>query len=97
MDGFFVAKLKVEKRSKGLKAEEAEGPQMKLNDVGELVEEKQAVSAFNADEDAAIIKGKSFLLHALPALESFLPLTILDGKKKHLLKTKGIKIRNGKA
>jgi len=59
MDGFFVAKFKVEKRKKPTAAtkEEEEAPQMKLNDEGELVEEKRV--GFNDDEDEDIIKGMS--------------------------------------
>jgi hypothetical protein len=59
MDGFFVAKFKVEKRKKPVAAtkEEEEAPQMKLNEEGELVEEKR--TAFNDDEDEDIIKGMS--------------------------------------
>jgi ribosomal RNA methyltransferase Nop2 len=61
MDGFFVAKFKVEKRKKpsALTKEEEEAPQMKLNDEGELVEEKR--TAFNDDEDEDIIKGEFML------------------------------------
>jgi ribosomal RNA methyltransferase Nop2 len=59
MDGFFVAKFKVEKRKKPVvpTKEEEEAPQMKLNEEGELVEEKR--TAFNEDEDEDIIKGTS--------------------------------------
>jgi ribosomal RNA methyltransferase Nop2 len=59
MDGFFVAKFKVEKRKKPVAStkEEEEAPQMKLNEEGELVEEKR--TAFNEDEDEDIIKGAS--------------------------------------
>jgi ribosomal RNA methyltransferase Nop2 len=64
MDGFFVAKFKVEKRKKPVAAtkEEEEAPQMKLNEEGELVEEKR--TAFNDDEDEDIIKGQSSLYQA---------------------------------
>lgn len=65
MDGFFVAKFKVEKRKKlsaaaaaAAKEEEA-APQMKLNEAGELVEEKKV--GFNDDEDRDIIDGESYL------------------------------------
>lgn len=60
MDGFFVAKFKVEKRKKqqaSTAADEEEAPQMRLNDDGELVEEKK--SGFNEDEDKDIIDGMS--------------------------------------
>jgi hypothetical protein len=58
MDGFFVAKFKVEKRKKPVRPEaEAEAvPQMKLNDDGELVEEKK--TAFDDEEDKEIIQGE---------------------------------------
>ncbi|KAK4688237.1 25S rRNA (cytosine2870-C5)-methyltransferase, partial [Tremellales sp. Uapishka_1] len=70
MDGFYVAKFKVEKRKKLAKNdEEEEEPQMMINDDGELVEEAKAV--FDADEDEDLIR---------------------ESKRKHLLKTKGIKI-----
>jgi len=86
MDGFFVAKFKVEKRKKPVAAtkEEEEAPQMKLNEEGELVEEKR--TAFNDDEDEDIIKGQS--LHYSSAMEP----NLTEGKRKHLLKTKGIKL-----
>jgi len=86
MDGFFVAKFKVEKRKKPVAAtkEEEEAPQMKLNEEGELVEEKR--TAFNDDEDEDIIKGQS--LHYLSKMEA----NVTEGKRKHLLKTKGIKL-----
>lgn len=59
MDGFFVAKFKVEKRKKQLPSTttDEEPPQMKLNEAGELVEEKK--SGFNEDEDKEIIEGTS--------------------------------------
>ncbi|WVR05119.1 hypothetical protein IAU60_002131 [Kwoniella sp. DSM 27419] len=74
MDGFYVAKFKVEKRKKGSKAAaaedaEEEAPQMVINDDGMVVEEEQA--KFDAAEDEELIK---------------------ESKRKHLLKTKGIKI-----
>ncbi|KAK8869875.1 hypothetical protein IAR55_000443 [Kwoniella newhampshirensis] len=76
MDGFFVAKFKVEKRKKLSKAaaaaaaaEEEEAPQMLINDEGEIVEDKPA--KFDAEEDADLIA---------------------ESKRKHLLKTKGIKV-----
>jgi ribosomal RNA methyltransferase Nop2 len=86
MDGFFVAKFKVEKRKKPVAAtkEEEEAPQMKLNDEGELVEEKR--TAFNDDEDEDIIKGT----HSVSRFTT--ELTMTAGKRKHLLKTKGIKL-----
>lgn len=57
MDGFFVAKFKVEKRKKPSTAStKEEAPQMKLNDAGELVEEKKI--GFNEDEDKDIIEGE---------------------------------------
>jgi ribosomal RNA methyltransferase Nop2 len=88
MDGFYVAKFKVEKRKKPVAAtkEEEEAPQMKLNEEGELVEEKR--TAFNEDEDEEIIRGmsSSFLTR------SEWQLTTPDNKRKHLLKTKGIKL-----
>ena len=86
MDGFFVAKFKVEKRKKPVAAtkEEEEAPQMKLNDEGELVEEKR--TAFNDDEDEDIIKGQS------PHHSSKMEANVTEGKRKHLLKTKGIKL-----
>lgn len=64
MDGFFVAKFKVEKRKKHQPAavEEDEPPQMKLNEAGELVEEKK--SGFDDEEDKDIIDGM-FLLPLL--------------------------------
>lgn len=60
MDGFFVAKFKVEKRVKKQSDEDAEetGPLRKLNDEGELVEEEQERSAFDAEADATIIQGE---------------------------------------
>ncbi|WRT67064.1 uncharacterized protein IL334_004030 [Kwoniella shivajii] len=60
MDGFFVAKFKVEKRKKATKSvieqehEEEEKPQLKLNDEGMIVEEE--VAKFDADEDEALIE-----------------------------------------
>jgi ribosomal RNA methyltransferase Nop2 len=86
MDGFFVAKFKVEKRKKPVAAtkEEEEAPQMKLNEEGELVEEKR--TAFNDDEDEDIIKGQS--AHYSNRMEA----NVTEGKRKHLLKTKGIKL-----
>jgi ribosomal RNA methyltransferase Nop2 len=86
MDGFFVAKFKVEKRKKPVAAtkEEEEAPQMKLNEEGELVEEKR--TAFNDDEDEDIIKGMSPLYLVSDNAN------VTEGKRKHLLKTKGIKL-----
>jgi len=86
MDGFFVAKFKVEKRKKpvAMTKEEEEAPQMKLNDDGELVEEKR--TAFNDEEDEDIIKRTCSCFRRRAAL------TITEGKRKHLLKTKGIKL-----
>lgn len=55
MDGFFVAKFKVEKRKKPVASAKEEAPQMKLNDAGELVEEEK--TGFNEDEDKEIIEG----------------------------------------
>ncbi|WWD15849.1 hypothetical protein CI109_100273 [Kwoniella shandongensis] len=75
MDGFYVAKFKVEKRKKLSKAaaaaaaEEEEAPQMLINDEGEIVEDTPA--KFDAAEDEGLIA---------------------ETKRKHLLKTKGIKI-----
>lgn len=54
MDGFFVAKFKVEKRTKKAAGEE-DVPVRKLNDEGELVEDT-APSAFNDEADAEIIR-----------------------------------------
>ncbi|WVW83185.1 hypothetical protein I302_105203 [Kwoniella bestiolae CBS 10118] len=64
MDGFFVAKFKVEKRKKGGKAaaaaaeeEEEQKPTMKLNDEGMVVEEEVGdVSRFEDEEDQALIE-----------------------------------------
>lgn len=61
MDGFFVAKFKVEKRTKKVNEDdEAEdtAPLRKLNEEGELVEEVQERSAFDEEADTAIIRGK---------------------------------------
>lgn len=87
MDGFFVAKFKVEKRKKpvAVTKEEEEAPQMKLNEEGELVEEKR--TAFNDDEDEDIIKRTSCIDSCYTT-----KLTSTEGKRKHLLKTKGIKL-----
>lgn len=64
MDGFFVAKFKVEKRKKAPDSTAAADlqPQRMLNDRGELVEVANgATSAFNDDEDAKYIEGTSVL------------------------------------
>lgn len=67
MDGFFVAKFKVEKRKKQLPTStEDEPPQMKLDESGELVEEKKV--GFNDEEDKDIIDGMS--LHSSPLLSA---------------------------
>lgn len=68
MDGFFVAKFKVEKRKKQLPSivTDEEPPQMKLNEAGELVEEKK--SGFNEDEDKDIIDGTPLSPHSAPCL-----------------------------
>lgn len=61
MDGFFVAKFKVEKRTKKMTEEEDaedDKPLRKLNEEGELVEEKQERSAFDEEADVAIIQGQ---------------------------------------
>ena len=59
MDGFFVAKFKVEKRKKLSQAAEAliGGPQMIINEEGEMVEEDKGKSAFDNEADADLIKG----------------------------------------
>lgn len=108
MDGFFVAKLKVEKRKKPVKAnangDEEAVPQMKLNDEGELVEEK--TSAFDDEADKDIIQGECFATLCLPifpqgTLDALTQvtclLTVTEGKRKLLLKTKGIKIGKGQS
>lgn len=58
MDGFFVAKFKVEKRKKPIRSEGEVEPaaQMKLNDEGELVEEEK--TTFDDEEDEEIIQGE---------------------------------------
>ncbi|ORX39811.1 NOL1/NOP2/sun family-domain-containing protein [Kockovaella imperatae] len=69
MDGFFVAKFRVEKRTKSQKndtAVDAAGADITIDDDGAA-----NGSAFNEAEDAAYIA---------------------EGKRKHLLKTKGIKV-----
>lgn len=60
MDGFFVAKFKVEKRVKKSPDETADetGPLRSLNAEGEMVEEKQVKSAFDAEADEGIIQGE---------------------------------------
>jgi ribosomal RNA methyltransferase Nop2 len=79
MDGFYVAKFKVEKRKKsgsGENRDVEEEPQMMLNEEGELVEEDMGpASAFNEAEDMDLID---------------------ESKRKHLLRTKGIKVGKGK-
>ncbi|WVQ98664.1 hypothetical protein IAU59_005795 [Kwoniella sp. CBS 9459] len=76
MDGFYVAKFKIEKRKKPSKAAEAEAvaaeeeqPQLKLDDTGMIVEEEK--TKFDDAEDRELIQ---------------------ESKRKHLLKTKGIKL-----
>ncbi|WVF72265.1 hypothetical protein IAT40_007077 [Kwoniella sp. CBS 6097] len=78
MDGFFVAKFKVEKRKKPSKAAsgdadaaaaEEEQPQLKLDESGMIVEEEK--TSFDDAEDRELIQ---------------------ESKRKHLLKTKGIKL-----
>ncbi|KAK6902852.1 hypothetical protein I203_108112 [Kwoniella mangroviensis CBS 8507] len=61
MDGFFVAKFKVEKRKKGGKSsaveEEDEKPVKKLNDDGMIVEEEVGdINKFDDEEDQALIE-----------------------------------------
>ncbi|OCF41208.1 ribosomal RNA methyltransferase Nop2 [Kwoniella heveanensis CBS 569] len=76
MDGFFVAKFKIEKRKKPSKAAEVEAeaaeeeqPQLKLDESGMIVEEEK--TKFDDAEDRELIQ---------------------ESKRKHLLKTKGIKL-----
>lgn len=60
MDGFFVAKLKVEKRKKAEVSTNEAVPQKMLNEHGELVEVADGQkSAFNDAEDEEYIKGQS--------------------------------------
>lgn len=102
MDGFFVAKFKVEKRKKQQSSTlaEEEAPQMRLDEDGELVEEKK--SGFNDDEDKDIIDGKSpstaaCALGTIRLRDEDLKTDLgAEGKRKHLLKTKGIKVSKGK-
>lgn len=60
MDGFFVAKFKVDKRLKKMAAAaEEEEPQMMLNTEGELVEEAKAT--FDDEADQGYIEGGCML------------------------------------
>jgi len=89
MDGFFVAKFKVEKRKKpvAMTKEEEEAPQMKLNDDGELVEEKR--TAFNDEEDEDIIKRMFPLSHSLDRCADY-----HRGKEKASAQDKGYQARS---
>ena len=59
MDGFFVAKFKVEKRTKQAQANGAaeEPAQMLINDQGEIVEDGVGTAAFDDLADQAYIEG----------------------------------------
>ncbi|WWC61200.1 uncharacterized protein I303_103780 [Kwoniella dejecticola CBS 10117] len=83
MDGFFVAKFKVEKRKKGIKSSTAQEedqdqdkqPTKKINDEGMVVDEvEEGVSTFDNAEDDALI----------------------EESKRKALKKKGIKISTSK-
>jgi ribosomal RNA methyltransferase Nop2 len=94
MDGFFVAKFKVEKRKKSDQSAsraEADEPRMMINDQGEVVEEELGKAAFDDAEDAAIIERES--AHVMDAGAVLMD---AESKRKHLLKTKGIKIGKDK-
>ena len=61
MDGFFVAKFKVDKRGKQATANgstEAARPQMIINESGDIVAEDPAKSAFDQTADQAYIEGE---------------------------------------
>ena len=61
MDGFFVAKIKVDKRGKQSQSnEKAEDvpPQMMINESGDIVEEDTVKSAFDETADKAYIEGE---------------------------------------
>ncbi len=56
VDGFYVAKFKVGKRSKKLPTTNDDEPVMMLDDEGMLVEQER--TTFNDDEDEALIRGE---------------------------------------
>lgn len=56
VDGFYVAKFKVGKRSKKLATTTDDEPVMMLDDEGMLVEQER--TTFNEDEDEALIRGE---------------------------------------
>ena len=87
MDGFFVAKFKVEKRKPkkaGAAQDDADAEDNEQVAAGGDGEGSSAV--FNDPADAAIIDGESECHH-----HSF-KADITEGKRKNLLKTKGIKV-----
>jgi len=86
MDGFFVAKFKVEKRTKGGKNGAA------VDEDGEIVDSKAMVdedgdAIFNDDADRAIIEGQLRFMRSSRKLTR-----ATESKRKNLLKTKGIKL-----
>lgn len=68
MDGFFVAKFKIGKRTAKANQADAEPalPGKMLNEQGEVVEEeKDEKSVFDAAEDQTLIEGQSMLFAIL--------------------------------
>ncbi len=90
MDGFFVAKFKVDKRGKQSQSNDVTEdvpPQMMINEYGEVVVEDAGKSAFDESADQAYIAGTSPPSYAMQHKRMR-----AGSKRKHLLKTKGIKL-----